>query len=339
MKRIQTWPLFILFIGLTLLASSCKDSSTTPDLLGDWMRRSDFEGKPRNGAVTFTIGTRVFVGTGYDGTFRLKDLWEFDAAKNTWFPRKEFPGVARSGAVAFTAGGKGYIGTGYDGTNRLSDFWEYDPSLDTWKSIAELPAASKYRFGAVALSLGNKGFVGAGFGGDVAQGSGSDLKDWWSYEPGIGWKQEQSIGGSKRTNAFSFVLNGVGYVGGGTNNQIYPIDFWAFDGTSWTQKRDLDDVAGDPTFTYNLSRESAVAFSINNAHAYLVTGNYNSILGNCWEYDPATDLWTEKTPIEGAPRDGAVGFSVGAKGYVTTGKSSSFRFDDIWELDPSVAKI
>ena len=340
MKRTTIWHAFFMILLSLSILTSCNNNPdpTTTDLLGDWIRKSSFEGVTRSGAVSFTIGTRVFVGTGFDGTNRLKDFWEFDAAQNTWLSRAELPGVGRNSAVAFTANGKGYVGTGLDGAgNRLKDFWEYDPATNIWTSIADFPAESPYRYGAVALSLNNKGYVGAGYGGNAATGGGNNLKDWWSYN-GTGWTKEQSIGGDKRLYAFSFVINGIGYVGGGNNNGTLPYDFWAFDGTNWTAKRDLDD-KDDSDFTYKISRQLAVAFTINNL-GYVVTGNDGqSVLSTCWEYDPSTDAWTEKTTFEGTTRDGAVGFSVGAKGYVTTGTSLGSRFDDIWEFDPTLAKV
>jgi len=343
MKRTKIWPGFTLTIlSLVLLATSCNDPDPTTDLVGDWTRKSDFEGVSRNAAVSFTIGTRVFVGTGFDGTFRLKDFWEFDADKNTWFRRADFPGAARSSAVAFSAAGKGYVGTGIDAdAKRLSDFWEYNPATNSWTQIADFPADAKYRYGAVSLSFDNKGYIGAGNGSSLPTGGTNDLKDWWSYTPATGtWTQEQSIGGSKRTNAFSMIINGKGYVGGGTNVQLSVLDFWEFDPStaSWTQKNDLDDIT-DANYDWALQRQATVAFSINGL-GYLTTGNLNGqALPDCWEYDPTTDQWAQKNNFEGTSRDGAVGFAVGSKGYVTTGRSASARFDDIWEFDPLAEKI
>jgi len=48
------------------------------------------------------------------------------------------------------------------------------------------------------------------------------------------------------------------------------------------------------------------------------------------------DTWTQKASITGA-RDGAVGFSIGNKGYIGTGfNSGAFTYyHDFWEYDPS----
>src|SRR3989304_6111432 len=44
--------------------------------------------------------------------------------------------------------------------------------------------------------------------------------------------------------------------------------------------------------------------------------------------------WTQKADFGGVPRAGAMGFAVGNKGYIGTGRSSVF-FNDIWEYDPT----
>jgi hypothetical protein len=56
-----------------------------------------------------------------------------------------------------------------------------------------------------------------------------------------------------------------------------------------------------------------------------------------WQYDPATDLWVERTTFQGTPRIGAVGFSVDGRGFVVTGGSGgTLVYDDLWEFQPYV---
>src|SRR5690242_3602259 len=98
---------------LSLLIGSCSSSDTddSSSLLGEWYKKSDFEGVSRSGAVVITIGDKAYMGTGYDGSKWLKDWWEYDADRDFWLRRADFPGTARSAAVAFTINGKGYVGT------------------------------------------------------------------------------------------------------------------------------------------------------------------------------------------------------------------------------------
>ncbi len=48
----------------------------------------------------------------------------------------------------------------------------------------------------------------------------------------------------------------------------------------------------------------------------------------------AQGLWTQKADFGGAARSGAVGFSIGNKGYMGTGVSGNTKFNDFWEYDP-----
>src|ERR1044071_3179889 len=78
---------------------------------------------------------------------------------------------------------------------------------------------------------------------------------------------------------------------------------------TWVQKADFGGV----------SRASAVGFSIN-TKGYIGSGYfYNGTLHvfkDFWEYDPLTDSWTQKANLGGVARSGAIGFSIGNKGYI-----------------------
>ena len=60
-----------------------------------------------------------------------------------------------------------------------------------------------------------------------------------------------------------------------------------------------------------------------------------TIIKDFWEYDPITNAWTQKADFGGKERNGAVGFSVGNKGYIGTGRDSSFYYKDFWQYDPA----
>ena len=42
-----------------------------------------------------------------------------------------------------------------------------------------------------------------------------------------------------------------------------------------------------------------------------------------WEYDPATNTWTQKADFGGTARQYATGLSIGSKGYIGTGNGSN----------------
>lgn len=363
MKYISFAASLVLLIALQTGLTSCNSSPTSTTLAGSWDKLGDCQADPRSGAVGFIINGICYFGTGFNyelagqtGTpGRLKDFWKYDPSSDTWTRVADFGGVARSGAVAFAMNGKGYVGTGTDdGLNPLSDFWEYDPTIGSkgqWKRIADLGhsvAAGDTnvikRYGAIAFTVKNRGFVG---GGHYI----SDLKDLWEYNPATNeWKTAPSIGGSKRQNGFSFVIDDIAYVGGGTDNGVPARDFYKFDvsllnpdgtGAAWTALNGLTgkDANGN-AIAQPRPRELATTFSIG-GYGFLTCGAQGSVLNDTWRYDPSTDTWLQyfsfanNTPVTGASRSSAVGFSVGDFGYLVAGGAGNVKYDDVWKFNPA----
>lgn len=322
----------VILAAVLISISSCTKttSSDDEDVIGNWKRSSEFEGVGRTEAVIFTIGDKVYLGGGFDGTDRLNDFWEFNQTTGTWIRKADFPGTARNSAAAFSINGKGYVGTGYDGLNKLKDFWEYDPATNTWTPIADFGGTARY--GAVAFAIGNKGYVATGYDGNY-------LKDLWEYDPSANtWIQQASLTGSKRTDAVAFVYNSKAYVLTGVNNGSYLNDFWVYDpaANAWTEKRKISSSSDDDyddAYSNYITRSNAAIFIMGN-NAYLSNGYRSGVIGSNWAYDIANDLWYEKTGFEGTAREGAIGFSLNNRGYITTGSNSSSRFDDLWEFFP-----
>jgi N-acetylneuraminic acid mutarotase len=325
---------FIIFSCLLIMIyplTGCKKATTAPAavLSGLWTERSNFEGVARSNAVGFTIDTLAYVGTGFDGSKRLKDFWSYDPKTNFWKQKADFPGAARNEAMGFGVGKKGYIGTGYDGSNMYNDFYEYNPATDTWTAKANFGGTARY--GGTAFTINNKGYAGTGF-------DGNNKKDMWTYEPALDkWTQIISIGGEKRINATSFVIGNKGYLTTGINNGVYLNDLWAYDTTSgaWTAMAVLAaDLNGDGTLDYDVRRSDAVGFSLNGL-GYITTGFYNSVQSNLsWAYDPIANTWTQVQVFGGVPRMDAVAFTVNNRAFVVTGKYVNQRLDDIWEFTP-----
>lgn len=312
--------LLSMLVMLVVLVQCEKDEEE--ELVGNWVERSDFEGLPRNNAVCFVVNEKAYVGTGYDGDDYLSDFWEFDPNTNFWVKVANFPGDARTDAVGFSIGGKGYIGTGYNGDDKLKDFWEYDPASDSWTRKADFGGSARYA--AVGFTINGKGYIGTGY-------DGNELKDFWAYDPATdSWEQKVSVGGSKRRDAVGFVIDGKGYICTGRHNGALDEELWQYDPEldGWVEKTELND-----DDDYAVMRGSAVAFTLN-GKAYVGTGEKGGVYGDIWEYDPVLDGWKEKTTFEGTARMDAVGFAIGNSGYITTGRSSSYHFDDIWAFYP-----
>jgi hypothetical protein len=279
--------------------------------LGTWTVKAPFGGTARYGAVGFTIGTKVYLLTGYISGY-VKDLWEYDPGSNTWTQKASFGGTARMDAVGFSIGTKGYVGLGYDGTYR-KDLWEYDPAKNAWTQKADFGGVARYA--AVGFSIGSKGYVGTG-------NSGYLEKDFWEYDPVSNtWTQKASFGGTGRHSAVGFSIGTKGYLGTGIDG-IYKNDFWEYDpiNDKWTQKADFGGVA----------RFEAVGFSMG-TKGFIGTGSDGSYKNDFWEYDRTSNTWAQKASFGGTARNRAVGFSIDTIAYVGTG-SNNYYEKDFWEF-------
>ncbi len=323
---------FFGILSIPLFFGSCtKTSSTSSTTDGNWVTRSEFEGVARSEASTFVINGKGYITTGYDGTNRLQDLWQYDASLNSWRQLALFPGTPRSSAVAFAAAGNGYLGTGYDGVNKLKDFWQYNPVTNMWLQKADFAGSARYD--AVGFSVVNKGYISTGFDGNY-------LKDFWQYDPTAdAWSQQISMGGTKRSAAVVFTYKDKAYITTGSNNgsSTDVNDLWVFDPSAnpyWIEKRKISNVSSDSyDDAYAIVRNNAVAFVMVDK-AYVTCGENGSVLNDTWEYDFSQDVWTKKTAYEGVARTGAVAFSISDRGFALTGRSSSTPFDDIREFFP-----
>lgn len=328
---------FLIAIAILFAATGCvKTTDSSDDKVGNWVRRWDFEADSRTEAVSaVTDDGRVFVGLGFDGTSRLIDFWEYDNNGDVWYQKASFPGTPRNGAICFSAANKVYVGLGYTGVSYLDDFWEYDPQSDVWTQRDSFPGGG--RSGAIAFSILGKGYVSSGYDGNYQ-------KDFWQYDPAQNtWTKKNTHPGFKRNNGFAFVINDQAYLCGGVNNGEYVSDFFMYDPSteSWETKRSIanvnDDLDYDDDYT-TITRAKGVSFSLN-GKGYITTGINGTYLNNTWEYDPATDLWTEKTGFEGNGREGAISFVVNNRAFVGLGSTSNLRFDDFREFLPNDAQV
>ena len=124
---------------------------------------------------------------------------------------------------------------------------------------------------------------------------------------------------------------------------------------SWRRLRDIWNTSPqtyDDGYT-SIVRRNGASFVIlgqpDGDKAYISTGSYNGgDLTATWEYDFATDLWTEKAPYKGTARTGAVGLtlvgnapqSAGAsttRGFIATGlaQGSTSGLSDCEEFFPN----
>ena len=304
-------------------------SFTTSFAQGEDPRKADFPGGVRYNAAIFSIGTKVFLGLGYNLSSNFfRDFWEWDEATDVWTRKADYPGNASGGVVSFSIGTKGYIGTGniFGTTGSTNEFWEYDPAANSWTQKESLPNTPSRAY-AAGFSIGNKGYIGVGIKDGGVSGY---YQDFWEWDQTTNkWTKKADFPGNARTAAIGFSIGSKGYIGTGGDGTSLFKDFWEWDQATnvWTKKSEFG----------GTSRWFAVGFSIGNK-GYIGTGNNENLLKDFWEWDPATNVWTGKSDFKGDARTYAVGVSIGNKAYIGTGVGDiDFHpLKDFWEYDPNL---
>jgi N-acetylneuraminic acid mutarotase len=368
MKRIN---ITLFAIMLLAILFSCTRTNLNYTQSGNWVSRATFQGVAMGAGACFVVNDAAYVGTGINPltpNVKLTSMFRYsyaqipatpygyDSAYGTWTSVTDFPGQARSNAVAFSIGSTGYLGGGLanDGFTPLNDYYAFTPG-GGWAQIDSLVdqfGNSHPRYDAVSFSFDTTAYVLTG------TDNYNYFNDIYRYSPTTNtWIALPAMPGSKRSGAVTWVYKGKGYLVTGYTNgskwssgtQCY--DFWYFlpgndtDPNAWQRLRDIFNTSAstfDDGYT-NIVRTHGVGFielgtSIGDK-GYITLGSVNSgDVQFTWEYDFATDLWTEKTPYEGTARTGAVAFSLQnqTRGFVATGlnQGSTAAFSDCEEFFP-----
>jgi len=144
------------------------------------------------------------------------------------------------------------------------------------------------------------------------------------------WVKLKPFPGQSRESAFSFSVNGKGYIGtGGYSSGPYS-DFWEYNPVSdqWTQ------LANFPGGV----RTNASSFVIGNK-AYVGLGHsgqlWSDSQSDLWMFDPTDNSWTPKAAYPGGKRWSCISYSLNGKGYIGGGKNhQGINTFDFWEYDP-----
>jgi N-acetylneuraminic acid mutarotase len=333
----------MLLFSISTLCLICCDSDDDDDYDGNWSKLATPSTSIRAGAVSFVLNGEGYFGLGYNGspsgssTARgyKTDFWSYNGA--VWEEDiPAFPGTPREQAVAFTLDNKVYVGLGYndDLEETLSDFWEYDPARGTWESIGAFPIAL---MNAVAFVVDGRAFVGTGRKSD---------DNWenrfWEFDASSrSWPASPytTIPSDLREGAFAFVINSTVYIGGGFNNSTYLRDMYLFTPSSEAAMQSYplnndDDSDYYDEFAAAVGRGNTVVF-VNNGLAFFATGGSPSALSSVYQYNPASEVWEQKTAFEGAARTHAVGFVFNNRMILGTGNNGTSYFNDFWEFKPN----
>ncbi len=247
------------------------------------------------------------------------------SAQNTWIQRDSVKGPTRANCAAFMLVDDGYLIAGYNGFSKKRSVYSYDIDQDDWDqelSLGGLAGDGLNRTSAVGFNANGYGFVGLG------EGNGFMFKDLWKYDRYTDtWTQMADYGGEARTQAVSFVVGNIAYVGTGKGSDFATLlnDFYAYDSetNTWTQ---ISDFPGTP-------RLDAVGVSMV-GKGYVTLGyDGTSFPNDFYEYDPSTDTWDSKASFPGTPRINAVGFGVFPSLFISTGDDGFNYLNDTWEYN------
>lgn len=193
-----------------------------------------------------------------------------------------------------------------------------------WKQKASLPGMG--RWGAYKFVVGNLGYVGGGY-------NNSSLNDLWQYNPSNNvWTQMSNCPIATRT-AGSFSIAGYGYVVGGivspgsniTNNlyQYNPSN------NTWLQKASYPGIPIFGAASFALAGKGY--YGVGNAG--VATGPYYN---DFYEYNPVSDVWTQKAQFPGAGRYGVHGIATSNYGYVGLGfdGNTGLFYKDWYQYNP-----
>jgi N-acetylneuraminic acid mutarotase len=231
-------------------------------VLNSWSAFSTFDGLPRNGAVTFTINNKIYIGTGFY-TSGLDDFRAIDILTKEWSDVASIPNGKREHAVAFAANGKGYVIGGKELSGWKNDVWEYEPATNRWTKKGNIPGESRAFM--TTMIFGDKILIGGGLNPDNTW---SDK--WYLYDPKTDvWTLKTSFFTNQPNG---FVINGVGYCVYDDGQKFARYDL---EKNEW---RNL-------TIPKELTALHATIFQIGNK-VYYGTGFNGQYSKKFWEYQP-----------------------------------------------------
>lgn len=169
----------------------------------EWTAIATFPGGPRRSAISFSIGSKGYVGLGVKHETTVftfyKDLWEYDPSMDEWTRVADFPATARERAIGLTVDGKGYVGLGFF----YYDWWRYDPALNSWTPLAPY-GQDRPVMDITGFTLKGKIYILGGYSTQC-----------WEYDPLLDqWQRQTSIPESFGAN-ISFSIDDAAYVSTG----------------------------------------------------------------------------------------------------------------------------
>ncbi len=215
--------------GAVVLSEFLSDFYSYDPLQNKWEKLAGFPGGDTDGAFSFVMHNKIYVGSGYAYLTMRNYFWCYYPEDNRWVRLNDLQGDSRFGSVGCSDGEKAYYGSGFKAVN-MNDWWEYDMVKDTWRERRNMPGK---RVQGTALTVGNRFFVSSGryFNGKYNLiNPGKLYNDILEYEPARNrWHNRGEIPGGPRENAVSFVIGNKAYIGFGENDEGVLNDLWCFE--------------------------------------------------------------------------------------------------------------
>jgi N-acetylneuraminic acid mutarotase len=248
-------------------------------------------------------------------------LLSFDSqASQQWYQRADYGNFGRHRSVAVGVGNKAYAGTGHlNGVGFdtwYPDWWQYDPSTNSWMQKADYPGNNgDGDENLVAVELNGKCYAGLGT---------EDQTSFYEYDPISNiWTQKSSPPGGTFWNTFPFVIDNIGYF-----PALWSSAFYRYDATTdtWTYLGALPQSTtyGTPTFAVG-------------GKGYI---RLDSI--DFYEYDPGSNLWTQKADFPGYHKYRPRGINQNGYGFFIGGFHGDnpsvlpwYWGNSVWRYDPT----
>ena len=246
---------------------------------------------PNNG-VTFLTGG-YYAGT----NSYYSDVWYYNSTINTWTPVSAtgFTGYARAtlGIALDVSTNKVVIFGGHNNQNpnnggHLGDTWIYDVTSQTWSNPNPSPAPSPRGWSMMTyIPSINKIFLYGGYDSTTV------FNDTWLYDvTGNLWTRVYPSGNPKPMAERGIFYNPYddnvyAYIGGTRELWKYSVSTNTWSNITTGLEPPSRSVH---SFTFDLKLRKALLFGGE-------TGFYGNVLGDTWQYDPATNTWQQLTPI------------------------------------------
>jgi len=277
-------------------------------------------------AFTLTCNDPLAAGGGKTAHFDTVSLFTHVRQHNVWATRQPMP-TARFGLAAAIAGnGKLYaIGGTVSGIDNLQTVEEYDPVTDNWATTTKAPMPTPRQ--GLGLAAGNGKLYAVGGSGASAV----KLTAVEEYDPvNNTWSVKQPIR-TARTHLGLAARNGKLYAVGGMDENLHAlptVEVYDLAANTWVTKKPM-----------STARSSLGLAFASNGKLYAVGGinadAFFSAMVAVEEYDPDTDNWTTKAPLQTPRMEAALAAASNGKLYAIGGSNPDGILAAVDEYDPA----